>query len=882
MKRNYLLFSLFFILCNLSFAQTVQTFSCGAVPSEESIAFLNEVRQQRTEYQNSGGAAEMTKIVKIKIHIIRDTDGSNGIAASAVQSRIANANVRLAGANVELEVCGAYNYIDNSTYSTFDYLTDETIRADHDLSGAINIYFAKAVVSGSSSFCGYAKFPTASTALTGTSFTVVDNDCHESTFIHELGHCFGLYHTHETAFGAELVNGSNCSTAGDQICDTEADPQLSTSTVNTSCVYTGSATDANGDTYVPNPNNIMSYSRKSCRTFFSAGQNSNISASANSDFELSSCGNECTTTINTFPYTQGFEGASLPTGWKQDGADDQDWDRNSGGTTSSSTGPSSAAEGSWYMYTETTGNGTGYPNKTFSLLTPCFNLQGQSTATLTFQYHMYGATMGSLEVQASTDGGNSWSGNLWSRSGDQGNQWSQATVNLNAWVSASNLRLRFLGTSSTSYTSDMAIDDVELSVTGGGGQQYANLPYSTGFESGGFDQYWTTQSSNSFGRIQVTSANSPSGSYHATMDVTTNNNFAQNEMRLGLRLAGASNVQLSFDWKEFSDEDHTQDGVYLSDDGGSSFTKVYNLTGGSTTYQTIDLDISALAAANSLSLNNTFVVKFQQYDNYTITTDGHAIDNVSVVEGASCPALDFDAYTISPYGNGQDGGTATASGNTLTLNNNAWKYISFPYTVTANTVLEVEFSSTTEGEIHGIGFDTDLGISSNLTFQFHGTQSWGLSNYNDYTTSSGYKSYTIPVGNFYTGSYNYLFFVADKDGSPQTNNASFRNVRVYEGSCGADAPAEAEHSAEAATLPQDGISAWPNPFSGSIQVEVPASLGEIESLRVYNMMGEIVYEQTDLPASRVATLGKDLARGMYMVRVKTQDLTDEVKIVKLQ
>lgn len=76
---------------------------------------------------------------------------------------------------------------------------------------------------------------------------------------HEIEHIYGLRHTHHN--GDELVDGSNCTVAGDKFCDTPADPGLNYSDVNTSCIYTGTQTDANGDTYVPEVANVMSYSR---------------------------------------------------------------------------------------------------------------------------------------------------------------------------------------------------------------------------------------------------------------------------------------------------------------------------------------------------------------------------------------------------------------------------------------------------------------------------------------------------------------------------------------------------------------------------------------------------------------------------------------------
>jgi PKD repeat protein len=177
---------------------------------------------------------------------------------------------------------------------------------------------------------------------------------------------------------------------------------------------------------------------------------------------------------------------------------------------------------------------------------------------------------------------------------------------------------------------------------------YAAVPYNTGFESGSFDQYWFTQSNNSEGRILITSANTPRGSYHMTMDDNLNGGlYAQNEAWLRVNLAGKGDVDLTFWWKEFSDEDHTQDGVFFSDNGGASFTKVRNLTGGSTTYQQITMDVDQLAAANGLALTGTFVIKFQQYDNYGITTDGMAFDDVSVISYETPPVADFSGTPTS-------------------------------------------------------------------------------------------------------------------------------------------------------------------------------------------------------------------------------------------
>jgi len=181
------------------------------------------------------------------------------------------------------------------------------------------------------------------------------------------------------------------------------------------------------------------------------------------------------------------------------------------------------------------------------------------------------------------------------------------------------------------------------------GSGYAGLPYTTGFESGSLDQYWTTASTGN-GRVLITTANGPhSGSYHMTMDNATSGSYSQNEAWLHLNLSGAGNVDLDFWWKDFADETHAQDGVYFSDNGGASFTKVLDLPGASyanNTWNNFTLDVDALAGSAGLGLTSTFVIKFQQYDNYPIATDGFAFDDISVTQQSAVPPV--AAFSGSP------------------------------------------------------------------------------------------------------------------------------------------------------------------------------------------------------------------------------------------
>jgi len=160
----------------------------------------------------------------------------------------------------------------------------------------------------------------------------------------------------------------------------------------------------------------------------------------------------------SLPISESFENGIG--NWVQGSDDDLEWRRDSGGTPSSNTGPTSGSDGSWYMYIEA--SSPNYPSKTASLISECLLLGNSGFPTLNFSYHMYGtATTMKLDVQISLDGGSSWSSPIWSISGNQGNQWNSASVDLSGYSGAS-VNLRFFGTTGATWRGDIAIDEIEL------------------------------------------------------------------------------------------------------------------------------------------------------------------------------------------------------------------------------------------------------------------------------------------------------------------------------------------------------------------------------------------------------------------------------------
>jgi len=82
----------------------------------------------------------------------------------------------------------------------------------------------------------------------------------EKVVPHEMGHFFGLYHTHRVIEGKEDIMRSDCENTGDHICSTPADPGplYGVYVDYTRCEMMG-YTDANGYEYKPMINNYMSY-----------------------------------------------------------------------------------------------------------------------------------------------------------------------------------------------------------------------------------------------------------------------------------------------------------------------------------------------------------------------------------------------------------------------------------------------------------------------------------------------------------------------------------------------------------------------------------------------------------------------------------------------
>ncbi len=158
-------------------------------------------------------------------------------------------------------------------------------------------------------------------------------------------------------------------------------------------------------------------------------------------------------TLAGIPYREDFE-ADLGQ-WIQSVDDDFNWKQQSGGTTSSGTGPTAAQSGTSYIYTDSSSHK--YPGK-FARLENTFDLRDAAAPLLSFYYHMYGSSMGTLVIRASVDQTH-WTP-LFCRTGDQGNHWQTAKADL-ASFAGQVVMIQIIGTTG-SRLSDMALDDIRI------------------------------------------------------------------------------------------------------------------------------------------------------------------------------------------------------------------------------------------------------------------------------------------------------------------------------------------------------------------------------------------------------------------------------------
>ncbi|MGK7941086.1 MAG: Ig-like domain-containing protein, partial [Crocosphaera sp.] len=187
------------------------------------------------------------------------------------------------------------------------------------------------------------------------------------------------------------------------------------------------------------------------------------------------------------------------------------------------------------------------------------------------------------------------------------------------------------------------------------------------------------------------------------------------------------------------------------------------------------------------NLNGSDIIDFFSIvvNQLKINVDGNIEDNPlqSYGDGSSFNGSSLPQDTVEAVV------TYLDNGNEVKIENNAWKaWLPFEagsYTITPDTVLTFDYMSTEEGEIQAIGFDDDDNFfdETERLFQVFGTQIFAnvVQDFNNYNIVNHWKSYSINVGNYYTGTFDRIVFANDND-TPDSlgSNSSFRNLVLFE------------------------------------------------------------------------------------------------------
>ena len=171
-----------------------------------------------------------------------------------------------------------------------------------------------------------------------------------------------------------------------------------------------------------------------------------------------------------------------------------------------------------------------------------------------------------------------------------------------------------------------------------------SLPVSEDFSADTLPREGWSYSSTNEGVIEIVR-----GTGARLTDSTNNNKYSLNEMVLHVNLEGQKNVVLQFDHVDLSDEEDTLpdvfsnsqigDGVSISSNGVDwvtvhTWTKKYS----NTTELGIVIPLDQYVEAHDiLSYNADFRIKFQQYDNYSLTHDGRIFNGIRVFSEEPTP-----------------------------------------------------------------------------------------------------------------------------------------------------------------------------------------------------------------------------------------------------
>ena len=288
--KNTILIFVLAIFCSSLFGQRVVG-KCSTVSTPEMDARL----EANINYLEKNGAIlteRATKYVPIRFTVVRPTSGTGGVSVKNIMKLLCKINKDYANQELQFFIKDDIKYLNNDKANTDPQGVGGNILKLQKDKDALNMFFVADIMSDSEGqILGFYS--------PNNDFVVIRNSGVNDvaqTASHELGHFFSLRHTfygwecqpwNEADFGktvtitiapcpptvaVELVNGSNCATAADRVCDTPPDYNFGFGWPNDCRYFDTEVYDRNDELIHPDQSNYMSYFFGCGDYHFSQGQ----------------------------------------------------------------------------------------------------------------------------------------------------------------------------------------------------------------------------------------------------------------------------------------------------------------------------------------------------------------------------------------------------------------------------------------------------------------------------------------------------------------------------------------------------------------------------------------------------------------------------------
>ncbi len=216
--------------------------------------------------------------VPLTIHLVGNDSGGGFGSISEILSALCTLNEDFKASNIQFFVESAFNYIRNSEYYEHDFAAGYEMMQTYNVPNTLNTYF----VASPAGNCGYFNG-------IGVANNYNCSGVNDHTWAHEIGHYLSLPHTFSGWEGyehnynnkapervngrqVELVDGTNCQSAGDGFCDTAPDYLNFRWGCKDDGYSATSQKDPTGQIFYSDGSLFMSYSFDACANRFSEDQ----------------------------------------------------------------------------------------------------------------------------------------------------------------------------------------------------------------------------------------------------------------------------------------------------------------------------------------------------------------------------------------------------------------------------------------------------------------------------------------------------------------------------------------------------------------------------------------------------------------------------------